>query len=409
MSVNDPEPTAAAEEPVTVEPDAAEEEPRASRRRRVAVWVLIVLAALIALVSSLTIWIREQMLDTEAWVDSSAELLENDEIRGALSVALTDALLERADLETRLAERLPDELDGLAAPIAGAIESRAPAAADQLLSSPRVVALWQEINLRMHTRLVRLLEREDGADVVLDLEPLLLRLEERLGVEADIEPGAAQITILHAERLEAAQTAVRVLKAATVFLALVVLALFALAVYLARGFRREALRRIGISLVVVGLIVLVVRRVLGNQIIAALTSAQTEPAGSAAWLIATDLLKNLAVALLAYGIVIFLGAWIAGPTRWATGIRRGLAPTFERRPGLVFAGAAVALLLALYFGPAGDTRRLFGILVLCALVMLGVEALRRQTLREFGPTEPDVPSAAPPSARPPAPPPAAPA
>jgi hypothetical protein len=410
LSVNDPEPTAAVAAPVTVEPDAAEEAPRASRRRRVAVWVLIALAALIALVSSLTIWVREQMLDTEAWVDSSAELLENDEIRSALAVSLSDFLIERANVQARLETRLPDQLDPLAGVIAGAVETRAPAAAEQLLASPRVLALWTEINRRMHTRLTTLLEEGEGGTVVLDLQPLVLRLADRLGVEVQLEPGAAQITILQSDQLEAAQTAVRALKVLTVFLGLVVVALVALAVYLAKGFRREALRAAGVSFVVVGLILLVVRRVLGNKIIEALTSAQTEPAGSAAWLIATDLLKNLAVALLAYGIVLFLAAWIAGPSRFAVRIRRALAPTFERRPGLVFAGVALALLLALYFGPAGDTRRLFGILVLCALVMLGVEALRRQTLREFGTAESEAPSAAPPpSAPPPAAPPAAPA
>ena len=61
------------------------------RGRRIAVWVLIVLAALIALVSTLTLWVKEQVLDTAAWVDVSSELLEHDDVRGALSIALTDA------------------------------------------------------------------------------------------------------------------------------------------------------------------------------------------------------------------------------------------------------------------------------------------------------------------------------
>jgi hypothetical protein len=383
-----------------------------SRKRRWLVWALIVLAALIALVSSLTIWVREQVLDTNAWVEASGNLLTNDDIRNALSIALTESLIDGSDLTARLEKRLPAQLDPLAAPIAGFIETRAPVAANQMLSSPRVQQLWEEINRRMHTRLVALLKNEDGrfvtteegGEVVLDLQPLVERLAARLGVEVQLQPGTAQYTIMRSDQLAAAQKAVRVIDKLTVFLGIVVLALLALAVYLARGFRREALRGAGASLVLVGIILLIVRRVVGNQIVEALTSAQTEPAGAAAWLIGTDLLQNVAIALIAYGALALIGAWLAGPTRPAVWVRRTLAPTFREHPVIIFAIVLLAILLGLYFGPAGDTRRLFGILILSGLVLLGVEALRRQTVREFPASEGPAPAPPPaPSSPPPAP------
>jgi hypothetical protein len=213
---------------------------------------------------------------------------------------------------------------------------------------------------------------------------------------------------MRSDQLAAAQDAVHAVNVLTVFLGLVVLALLAAAVYLARGFRREALRGVGASLLLVGVILLIVRRVAGNAIVEALTTDQTEPAGGAVWLIATDLLQNVAIALVAYGVLTLVGAWLAGPTRPAVWIRRSLAPTFREHPVIVYSAVFLAALLALYFGPAGDTRRLFGILILGGLVLLGVEALRRQTLREF-PSEVQAtppPPPAPPSA-PSAPPPAA--
>ena len=380
---------------MSVATSAAPSEPKlalpASGARRAAVWALIGLAALVALVSSLTVWVREQLLDTNAWTDASSELLANDEVRGALAIALTDALFEDTNLTARLEARLPTDLDGLAGPIAGAIEARAPEAADQLLSTPGAQALWQEINTRAHTRLVDLLENSEGdavtvaqgGDVVLDLQPLVAQLAERLGVDVELTPDAAQLTIMRSDQLAAAQDAVRVVNTLTVFLGLVVLALLALAVYLARGFRREALRAAGLSLLVAGLVLLVVRRIVGDAVIDALTSAQTEPAGGAAWLIATDLLQNVAIALLAYGAAIVVGAWLGGPSRAAVRIRRALAPALTRHPVLVHATVLLAVLLGLYFGPAGDTRRLVGILILGGLVVLGVEALRRLTAREL--------------------------
>ena len=385
-----------------------EEATRPSRRRRILVWTLIVLAALIALVSTLTVWVKEQLLDTDEWVAVSGELLQDDKVRGALSIALTDALIDKADLAARIEQRLPSQLDPLAQPIAGFIETRAPVAADQLLSTPRVQAVWEEINRRVHTRLVALLKDEEGdrvtveegGDVVLDLRPLVERLATRLGVEGAVDPDAGQITIMRSEQLAAAQKAVRGVNVLTVFLGLVVLVLLALAVYLARGFRREALRGAGAALLIVGIILLIVRRVVGNAVVEALASDQTEPAAGAAWIIATDLLQNVAVALVVYGILALVGAWLAGPTKLAVRIRAALAPTFREHPAIIFAAVLVLALLGLYFGPAGDTRRLFGILILSGLALLGVEMLRRQTLREFSPTEapPAVPPAPPPSA-----------
>lgn len=368
----------------------------ATRQRRLIVWALVGIAALIALASSLTVWVKEQVLDTDAWVDASSDMLRDDEIRPALAIALTDALFEGGNLAVRLEARLPDDLDRLADPLAGFIRARAPDVADQLLQTPRALALWETINRRAHRQLVNLLENEgddaltleENGDVVLDLQPLVEQLAARVGVDVELASGAAQITIMRSTQLAAAQDTVSVINFLTVFLGLVVLALLALAVYLARGFRREVLRGAGASLLVVGVVLLVVRRIVGSELVEALTSAQTEPAGGAVWLIATDLLKNVGIALIAYGILSVVGAWLAGPTRIAVRLRRALAPTFRERPVIAFSAVFLAILLALYFGPAGDTRRLFGILILSALVLLGVEALRRQTLREFPAEEP---------------------
>jgi hypothetical protein len=42
--------------------------------------------------------------------------------------------------------------------------------------------------------------------------------------------------------------------------------------------------------------------------------------------------------------VIVLAAWLAGPTRWATSIRRALTP-YLRQPGYAYGGLATLLLL----------------------------------------------------------------
>ena len=76
----------------------------------------ILLAALIGFVSALTVWVKRQALETDKWVATSSRLLEDDEIRGALSVYLVDQLYSNVDVAAELQQSLPPEVKPLAGP-----------------------------------------------------------------------------------------------------------------------------------------------------------------------------------------------------------------------------------------------------------------------------------------------------
>jgi hypothetical protein len=371
-----------------------------SRKRRLLVWFLIVLAALIAFVGSFTVWVKRQLLDTDRWVETSTQLLENEQVQQALATSLTERLFARGDVEARLENRFPSSLDPLAPQIAGFLEQQSYSVALRLLESPRTQALWEDINRRAHTALVALLKGEDirrfstaEGQVVLDVSPLLQQLADRLGVTTELPPDAGQIVIMSSDQLKTAQQLTRALNVISVFLAIAILAFLALAIYLARGARRQALRGAGAAFIVVGVLLLVLRRLAGDAVVDSLTSTATEKAGINTWLIASNLLQDQAWLFIAYGITAVVAAWVAGPTRWAVGIRRALAPTFRYRPGLAFAAVFVLYLLVILWGPTGESRRLIALLILGAFIALGLEILRRQTLREF-PAEEELPSPA---------------
>jgi hypothetical protein len=362
-----------------------------SQKRAIAVWALVAAATLLLLISSLTVWVKRQALDTDAWTNASGRLLADDDIRGALSIYLVNTLYTNVDVTARVKKALPPERSGLAPVIAGALREFSERAANQLLSGPRVQAAWEQVNRRAHENLIAVLNGDDvrrfeteNGTVVLDLSPLVQRLAARLGLKEKLKPDAGKITILESNQLDAAQTAFKVIKALTVFLVLVVLGLYALAIYLAEGRRRKILRVSAASFVLVGMILLLVRRLAGDWIVDSLVKADTvRPAGSAVWAISTELLLDIGIALIAYGIIGLIGAWLAGPSGWAVGIRRRLAPTFRDQPGVVFAVVGFAYLLVILWGPTGATRQLLGIVILGGLIMFGVEILRRQTLEEF--------------------------
>jgi hypothetical protein len=366
-----------------------------TRRRSVAVWTLIVLASLLALVSSLTVWSKQQLLDTDKFTSSSAKLLANDEIRTTLSNRLVDLLNQRVDVKSQLEQNLPPRAKGAAPAIAAAIQNSTGQIINAFLGTAEAQALWERLNRRAHTALVNVLEGKDAGaistengNVVLDLRPLIQRVADRLGVGDRVNerapPDAGEIVLLKSDQLGAAQTSVRILNALSSWLWIAVVGLLALAVYLARGTRRTMLEAVGVALLIVGVLLLIIRRFVGDAIVNSLVQTESsKPAVHAIWLIETDLMRDIALALLFYGLFALVAGIVAGPSRVAVALRRWLAPTWRERPVLVWICATVLYLLFIAFGPSGGGRRLLGVLILAALLALGLEVWRRQTIAEF--------------------------
>jgi hypothetical protein len=369
-----------------------------SKKRGVLVWGLFALATILLFVSSLTVWSKRQLLDSEAWADSSAQLLANDQVRGAVAQTMVDRLFERVDVEAQLAERLPEQSKGAAAALAATLENAAVRAADRLLQTPKVQTLWENLNKRAHAGVVKVLEGENlgrngnistaNGAVTLDLRPLITRLATRLGVEdklkANTDPNAGQVVIMKSSQLEAAQTAVQTLKVLSSLLLIAVFAFYVLAIYLAKGRRRLLLGATGASLVLVGLVIAFLMRFLGGVIVDSLVKVEAnKPPVRAIWAIETSLIQDIAIILVVYGALVLLATAFAGPNRPAVAVRRWLAPTFRRRPIVVWVIALAVFLILLAWGPTAGNQRLLGVALLAATTAIAIEALRRQTLREF--------------------------
>jgi hypothetical protein len=356
-------------------------------------WVLIVLAAIIGLLAALNVWVKRQALSTDSWTNASSKLLENGEVRNALSVYLVDQLYENVDVGKAISDRLPPSAKGIGPPLAAAIEPQLVQRTSHLLGRPKVQQLWKEANRRAHQAFMNLLNGKHGllkttnGNVVLDLQPILNELAQQSGVAAKalskLPPDAGQIVVMKGTQLDAARKTVKVIRVLSYFLGFLVLALFAAAVYIAHPRRRRMLMAAGVSLLIVGFIVLIVRRFAGNYIVDALTSNPDDKrAISASWAIGTALLRNVGINILVYGILISFAAWIAGPSRPAVWVRRVSAPTMRDRPYVLYGVVAFVLLIVLLTGPT-DGSRVYPLLLLFALAFVGTEVLRRQTLREF--------------------------
>ena len=382
---------------------SAEEAPAPTtpgRGRRVASTTLIVIASLLAFLALFALWANRQLLDTDNWTETSSELLENDEIRGQIASFLVDDLYANVDVQgdleqafAQILQRRPEAAAALAGPAASGLRTFAEQRLDNLLERPIPQRIWEQANRRAHTRLLQIIEGggdtvgTTGGEVTLDLKSLLGQTEASVGVGGRVQQRlpeeAGQIVILRSSQLELAQDLARLLKALAIVLVVLFLALFALGVYLARGRRREALRACGIGLLFAGAAALIARKLAGGAVVDALaTTAGIQPAAEAAWDIGSSLLVQAATATLIYGLVVVLGAWFAGPTRWAVAARRNLAP-YLREPLIAWGAFALIVLGLVAWAPTPAFRQPIAALVLIGLLAVGFEALRRQTAREF--------------------------
>ncbi len=361
--------------------------------RRWVPWVLVVLAAVIGLVSALNIWVKRQALDTNNFTNASVQMLEDPQVRSAISIYLVDQLYQNVDVAAELEQQLPPAVKGIAAPLAGALRQLLVRAADALLQRPRVQELWKQAISRAHTLFLAVIDGKKGilqntnGNVVLNLRPIVQQLEQQGGlvgkVAAQLPPDAGQITIMKGNQLKTARQGVKVIRFLSYFLFFLVLAIYALAVYLATGRRRQVLMGVGASAFVVGLIVLVVRRFAGNYLVDALTKNSVDKGAiDVVWAVETQLLRNVGINVLIYGTFVMLAAWIAGPSRPARWVRRVSAPTARDHPWVIYAALALLLLLILITGPT-DGQRVYPLLVVFVFAFIGLEVLRRQTLREF--------------------------
>lgn len=355
---------------------------------------LLVVATLIAFLAVFSIWVNRQALNTDNWVDTSGKLLRNDEIRTQLSGYLADELFANVDVQAELEKTFPPRLAPLAGPAAGALHQLAPQVAERALATSQAESLWADANRAAHETLLKILDDEGSAvstangEVTLDLASLVSESGGQLGVAgklaSKIPPDAGQLTILKSDQLSMAQDATSLIRHLPIVLTLLALLLYGLAVYLAGPRRRQALRSVGFGFLIAGILALILRQFAGNSVTDALASGDSvKPAVEAAWDIGTSLLVTVAVSAIAFGILIVIAAWIAGPTRIARNLREEAAPYLRERRGTTYAVVGLVFLILILWAPVVAFHKPVGLILLAVLMVLGTETLRRQTAAEF--------------------------
>jgi hypothetical protein len=377
---------------MTDKPEQAAASAEASTGHRKLALVLVVIATITSIIMAFALWANRQLLETESWTETSSELLAEPAITDALGVYLVDQIYSNVDVQGEIAKRLPPELAPLAGPAAGALRSGADTVAKDALQTTQVQALWRAANEKAHTLFVDAIEggsgnvSTEGGVVTLDLASIVSQVTANLGLpdlSDKLPPNVAQLEILESNELESAQDIVSLFKKVSWVLVFLTLGLYVVAVAISGSKRRETLRAVGYSFAFAGAVVLLARNWAGNALVESIAeNPANETAVRDVWDIGTSMLAEIGGAAVLYGVAIVIAAWIAGPTKLATGIRDWMAP-YIRQPH-ISVGVAVALILLLFiWSPTEGTSRLVPSLILIVLIFLGVEMLRRRTIAEF--------------------------
>src|SRR5262245_9842245 len=371
----------------------AEPDPIASRRRLIAARALTVFAIALVVVSVLANFVKRQALDRSQFRHTSRELIADRAVRDQVAATLVDQLYANVDVSAVLRRRLPRNLRPLSGLIAGAARDATDRSARRLLEQPRVQDVFVEASAQARRQLVggpdgdKNIVESSGGKVVLDVRPLIVDLGNRFAIVSNLQSripqNAGRVTILESDQLKTAQDATRLLRFVADWIWVFALAAAAGAVWLARGRRRTEVRANAIGLLIAGVLILILQSLIGRYVVGHLVATESvRPAASAAYSIMTELLRGAGWTAIIVGVVALTGIWLSGPRPRATAVRHALAP-YLRRPEVAYGTLVIGYLLLLWWRPTPQFGFPLTVVIWLALAVVGLEALRRQTAREF--------------------------
>jgi hypothetical protein len=339
-------------------PETPVSPPHVSRWRRFTVAALLVIGCVLTPVAVAGVWIHGTLLDTDQYVSTIGPLASDPQVQGSIADRVSSALIKNTDAEQRLANALPARARFAASSLTQGFERFVHGVALKFAQSDAFETLWERANRRAHSAVVALLEGK-GTDtvatrngqVVVQLGPIVQKVQQRLeqrGVDvlSNVDPSRLNrdIVLVDSSGLRRAQSAVDALDTLAIVLPIVTVLVLGLAVILSRN-RRKTLLHAGLGVALaVGLVLVAVA--LGRTVyLDALGSGVNR---DTAGVVYDQLVSFLHLALrtvFVVGIVVAIGAALAGPGALATRIREG-ALSLTRRGGTTGEPSAVGTFAA---------------------------------------------------------------
>jgi len=413
--------------------------PRRNRWRRVrsiAVGLMVFLAVLCLVVSAVGVWVQQTVFNTDRYIALVGPMASDPQVQQALATYTTTQVFTALDLETRLKDALPGQLDIVVGPVVNAARNYVRDAALSFFASQGFRDLWVQVNTVAHEKVVALLKGNydqlpnvtiTGGEVRLNTIPIITEVLRQLlqsaaglfglnvtipQISASDIPQAArdklssalgvtlpedfgQVTIMQESNLNAVQQAIK-------WFDRLLYALVALAVLLIVGAlllsvrRRRTLIELAVGLVAGILIFRGITRLVEKQVIEAVHNPEVR---GAARDIVGRVVSNLRSAgfwLLVIGVVVAIVAYLAGRPRWFVRLIAWSRRTAAERPSgselehwvsghvdlLRWGGLIVAALILFFTGIGWISVIVVGVLL--GLYLWGIAVLDQRARARAG-------------------------
>jgi hypothetical protein len=317
------------------------------RWRTVVAALLIVIACVLAPLSIVSVWAKNQVTNTDRYVRTMAPLAKEPAVQSALADRITARIFASVDVKALINQTVdalarqglpPDrvaQLKSLSGPAANAVESFTRSQIGKITSSAAFANAWVEANRAAHTAVVNAFTGKGGGavtiknnTVTLDLGPLIHAVKQQLtasgfGLAANIPETNASFVLFQSPNIAKAQSGFNLLNTVGIWLPIIVLVLIALGIYVAKSHRRALLGAslgVGAGMIVLALGLAIFRSVYLNALPANVShDAAADLYDALARYIRLGLRSVLVLAL-----VIAVGAFITGPSVTAVRTREGL-------------------------------------------------------------------------------------
>jgi hypothetical protein len=321
----------------------AEKPPSRGRWRSVVAIVLIVLGCVLAPVALVAVWTNRTVSDTDRFVQTVSPLVDDPDVQNRIVDRVTTAVMDNIDVQAigndavdALAQQgLPalvtDRLRQLTPTLQSAVEGFVRDRVNDLVTSTAFSSAFDQ-SVRTAQRIaIRVLDGDStaiqvqGGKVLLDLAPFIDLAKQRLAdrgltlVERipEVHP---TIAIADDTQLVRAQGAYKLLHSLAAALPWILLLLFATAIFLAR---RKLRALVGIGLGLAGaMLVLAIALFIARSILIGAVPSGGASAAAAAFDIIVHFLRIGLRTIAVIGLVVALGAYLAGPSATAVGMRR---------------------------------------------------------------------------------------
>jgi hypothetical protein len=359
------------------------------------------------------VWLHKTTYQTNEWVSTVGPLARDARIQAALAVWTTNEITKAVDTQKIFTDLLPAKAQPLAAPLSTAVDSFINQAALKFFQSDAFIKIWTVANRNAHRDIVKLLQGKHalsikGDKVQLDLLPVIDqvlqkvndstngRFTNQISSITNLSPSEARsklsqalgrpipdnfgtITVFEKTQLSTVQKAAELFNELVYALVALAILLIAAAFAVAPDRRRIA---IWVGLSAAGFLVAfrATARASGKQVVNQIVIPVNRDATQAVVSRVTASYLDVTLISLLIGLAVAIIAFLAGPGRYAVGIRNwvGRQGWLSRNAGAVQLGLLVVALGWLLLATLT-----FGKLFLAALIVGGLEfALWRIRERE---------------------------